>query len=86
MQSAHGEGIPQPQRQELPAFGFAAIVVGLVGDDEGGDAGTAQPRCHRSIVVGEAYGGVDAEQHEVGPPHCLLHLAAHLGIEFGTAG
>ena len=85
VEGADRVGLAQAEGQELPRLVLAAVVVGLVGHEEHGLAGPAQPLGDGGVLLGDPDGGVDEEQHGVGAPHALLHLAAHLGLEVGAA-
>jgi len=52
MECRNGIRLSQPERQETPTVGFTAIVVRLVGDDQNGAAGAAQPRGDALVVIG----------------------------------
>ena len=81
MQGAHRVRLTEPERHELPAVVLAAIVVGLVGDEDHVVATPSQPVGDRLVVVGDANGRVDDEQHDVGPADGGLDLARHLGVQ-----
>ncbi len=53
VQRAHRDGLAEPERQELPHLGLAAVVVGLVGDDEHLVSAATQPVGDRLVVVGD---------------------------------
>ena len=85
MQRADRVRLAEPEGEELPALVLAAVVVGLVGDDDDVVAAAPQPVGDRLVVVGHPDRGVDDEQHDVGVAHGRLDLAADLHLEVAAA-
>ena len=84
VQCTHGIRLADAEGEELPAVALAAVVVGLVGDEQRRAPGLAQPVGDRRVVVGDPDRAVDEEQHEICGAHGGLDLAAHLRIELGA--
>ncbi len=85
MQRADRVRLAGAEREELPAVVLAALVVGLVGDQQHRRLDAPQPVGQRLVVVGHAGGRVDEEQHDVGRLDGGLDLAADLGVEIVAA-
>ena len=84
MQRADGVRLAQTEAEELPAIVLAAVVVGLVDHQQHRHLDLAQPRGDRLVVLGEADGTVDHEQHQTGFAHGSLDLAADLRVQVGA--
>ena len=65
---------PGRGRWNAAASASSAVGVDLVGDDQHGNAGAAQPTGERAVLLGDARLRVDDEQDEVGLPHRACRL------------
>ena len=86
MQGADRNRIAEAQREKLPAFILAAIIVRLVGDQNRLVASAPQPLSDRRILIEHSRCTVDHEQHEIGCLDCGLDLFGDLDVEIRTPG
>ena len=79
--------IAEAERQELPAVVLAAVVVGLVGDQQHGRLDPSQPDGQRLVVVGDARSSASTTNSTTSAVvDGRLDLAADLRVEVVAAG
>ena len=70
--------IAETELDERPDLALAAVVVGLVGDEQHGTVGALQDPTDLGVFLGDADGDVDHHEHDIGFLDRALGLVAHL--------